>query len=259
VNNNRSAMDSASALVFQPLERKNAYEEVREEIRDMILARKLDVAHRLPTERDLAGQFGVSRMVVREAIRSLEHSGLVSVRKGASGGIFVAREYGRPIADSIVNLLAGGTADLDHLFEVRLLIEPFAAFRAAELATQADLEVLRSNLRMCEETGKNYVKLRAHNINFHRAILRMSCNPIMAVIGDAVFRIMTEIIKDIISEHMTLASLKMHQKIFTAFQDRRADEVKVLVREDIQITGQRLAKLASNRISLDMIGLDQEW
>ena len=236
--------DSASALVFRPLGRKNAYEEVSEEIRRLILTHKLRPSHRLPTERDLAEQFGVSRVVIREAIRSLERSGLLTVKKGPRGGIFVAREYERPVADSIVNLLIGGAASLDHLFEVRLQIEPYAARRAAELATQPELDAMGDILRNGEKAGENFAEVRSHNIDFHRAILRMARNPVMALLGDAVFQILSDRIKGVISGPTTLAALDMHKMIFEALQSRDPARAEALMREDVQLTGKRLSGLA---------------
>ena len=77
--------------------------------------------HRLPTERELAEQFGVSRSAVREAIRALERTGLVTVRKEPRGGIFVAHDCDRPINGSIANLLAGGGASLDTFSRCALM------------------------------------------------------------------------------------------------------------------------------------------
>jgi len=247
-NNIDSPTDSP--LVFQPLGRKNAYEEVSEEIRRMILAHKLPSAHRLPSERDLAEQFGVSRVVIREAIRSLERVGLLAVKKGPRGGIFVAQEYGRPIVDSIVNLLAGGNATLNHLFEVRLLIEPYAAGRAAELATPSELEALAVILRNGKkEADENLAQKRTHNQAFHRAILLMSHNPVMIVLGDAVFQTLSESIKGVVSEQVTPTALKMHTQIFEAIQNRQPAQAEAMMREDIGLTGHKLSKLAPDTLA----------
>src|SRR3984957_3984114 len=122
----------ATAPMFQSLGRRSAYLEVADRIRATIFKDKLALFQRMPSERDLAAQFGVSRVVVREAIRTLETSGLVTVKKGPKGGIFVTQDYERQIVDTIPNLLAGGEDKLDNLLEIRLLIEPYAAARLAE-------------------------------------------------------------------------------------------------------------------------------
>ncbi|MDR2240534.1 MAG: FadR family transcriptional regulator [Zoogloeaceae bacterium] len=241
--------DAVSTLVFRPLGRKNAYEEVSEQIRRLILTQKLSPSHRLPTERDLAEQFGVSRVVIREAIRSLECSGLLTVKKGPRGGIFAAQQHGRPITDSIMNLLIGGTASLTNLFEMRLLIEPYAAFRAAEQATPPDLDALEAILREGEKAGENFAEIRAHNIDFHRTILHMSRNPVMAVIGDTVLRILSDRIEGVVSRRTTLTALGMHKRIFEALRNHQAAQAEALMRKDIQVTGQRLSELGPETLA----------
>ncbi|HEY6254850.1 MAG TPA: GntR family transcriptional regulator, partial [Xanthobacteraceae bacterium] len=71
---------AATDPMFQSLGRRSAYVEVAEQIRTKIFTDKLALFQRLPSERDLAAQFGVSRVVVREAVRALETSGLVTVK-----------------------------------------------------------------------------------------------------------------------------------------------------------------------------------
>jgi GntR family transcriptional repressor for pyruvate dehydrogenase complex len=239
---NSDSLDS-QPLVFQQLDRKNAYEEVREKLREEILRHQDEsLPYRLPTERDLAEQFGVSRMVVREAIRGLEGAGLLSVKKGPRGGIFVEGEFGRPVTGSIMNLLQGGTAGLGDLFEFRLLVEPYAASRAAQLATESELSNLSTFLQDCEAHDEKAAELRSHNIDFHRAILRMTHNPVIAVLGDSVFKAMNDDIKEVVSEPTTLAALDMHKKICQAIGRGDSVEAEALMREDIQSTRDQLSR-----------------
>ena len=90
----------------------------------------------MPPERELAEGFGVSRVVVREAIRTLELAGILRVQKGAGGGTFVCHDLDKPLFTSIENLLAGGDISLNDLFEMRLILEPPAAALAAEAGSQ---------------------------------------------------------------------------------------------------------------------------
>lgn len=238
------AADPVAGPIFRPLGRKKAYEEVGDAIRKLILSRSLQPPYRLPSERDLAEQFQVSRMVVREAIRALERSGLLTVKKGPRGGIFVAQQYGRPVADSIANLLAGGGASLDNVFEVRALIEPYAASRAAELATPEELEEMAALLRQAEDDRLHTQALRAHNLEFHRMILRISRNPVMGVMGEAALVILSDRIKDVLSPETSQRALDMHRRILDALRSREPAEAAALMKQDVQATGRRLAELS---------------
>ncbi len=131
-------------LSFQPLGRRKAYEEVADRIRTLIFSAAVKTGQRLPTERELSAQFGVSRVVIREAIRALELTGLLKVKKGQKGGIFVSEDHRRPFTDTIGNLLGRGDAQLEDLFEVRRLIEPYAAERVARIGTAQDFTQLEA-------------------------------------------------------------------------------------------------------------------
>lgn len=238
-----NVIDLGADPIFKPLGRKNAYEEVTEEIRRLIHQERLQPLHRLPTERSLAEQFGVSRMVIREAIRTLERAGLLAVRKGPTGGIFVAQDYDRPISDLIGNLLAGGEASLENLFEIRLLIEPYAASRSAELGSDADFLRLEALITQAEAGWRQGVSPRPHNIEFHRVILRMSRNPIMIVMGEAVLSILSDRIKGVTSPDTSQRALDMHRNILIALRKRQSNKARVLMEKDIAAAEERLVSL----------------
>ncbi len=228
---------------FTSLGRRKAYEEVAEQIRSRIFAQHLRLFDRLPTERDLAVQFGVSRVVVREAIRTLELNGLLTVKKGAKGGIFVAQDYDRPISDSIINLLAGGEASLENLFEVRELIEPFAASRAATLGSDEDFAKLAAILAEAEAEHGKGGSIRSLNIEFHRLVIRMSRNPILSVVGETVLTLLTERIKHIPSRETSKVVLGMHKKLLAALLQRQPEKARLAMAKDIGAVGERLARM----------------
>lgn len=233
-------MQQTAPTVFQSLGRKKAYEEIIDAIRGEIFSRQLKPLHRLPTERDIAEQCGVSRMVVREAIRSLEREGLVTVKKGAKGGIFVAQDFDRPISDSITNMLAGGGTSLHDLSEVRALVEPYAAARAAERATADDLERLAALLRE-SDAAADPVELRAHNIDFHRLILAMTGNPVLRLVGDAVLSILSEHVRTLATSEASAKARRMHHAMFDAIRNRDPERAHALMSEDIQAIRRRLS------------------
>ena len=244
---NEAAPSQGGGALFKSLGRKKAYEEVADQIRERIFAQHLRVFDRLPTERELAEQFGVSRMAVREAIRTLELTGLLTVRKGPKGGIFVAQDYDRPISDSIVNLLAGGEASLENLFEVRELVEPYAASRAAVLGTNADFARLEALIDEAEQESAQGHSIRSLNIEFHRLVIRMSRNPIIEVVGETVLLLLSERIKYIVSPHTSKAGLVMHRQIVAALRQRQPAKARTIMTKDIHAVGERFARMNGQR------------
>jgi GntR family transcriptional regulator, transcriptional repressor for pyruvate dehydrogenase complex len=226
--------------LFQNLGRRSAYLEVAERIRAKIFKDNLALFQRLPSERDLAAQFGVSRVVVREAVRALETSGLVSVKQGPKGGIFVTQDYERPLVDTITNLLAGGEVKLEHLFEMRLLIEPQAAAHLAERGSAADLAMLQKIAESEREHGADH-SVRHRYIDFHRQVIRLGGNPLMAIMGETVLLVLYDRVKGHVSADTTEIGLIMHRQLLNACRRHDAEEARRIMTQDINILSQRIA------------------
>ena len=107
------------------------------QLHQLIEAGKLKAGDRLPSERELAETFRVSRSSVREAIKTLENEGLVMTRPGS--GTFITAVKVEAIIQPLASLLSRGKDALIDLFEMRRLVEPGIAALAAERATPADI------------------------------------------------------------------------------------------------------------------------
>jgi GntR family transcriptional repressor for pyruvate dehydrogenase complex len=231
-------MTPAIAPMFQSLGRRSAYLEVAEQIRATIFKDKLALFQRMPSERDLAAQFGVSRVVIREAIRTLESS-------GPKGGIFVTQDYERPIVDTITNLLAGGEATLDDLFEMRLLIEPYAAARVAESGSEADFAMLEGRIAQAEDEHGADRSVRHAYIDFHRQIIRLAHNPLLAIVGETVLLVLYDRVKAVLSAETTEVGLIMHRQLVNACRNRQPAEARHIMAQDIEILSRRFAEFSA--------------
>ena len=167
-----------SDVEFQPLARRTYVAEAIRTIKDMILDGRLAPGQRLPPERSLSEALGVSRPTVREAIRSLQAMNILESRHGA--GTFVASlsvdELLRPL--QFVLALAGG--GLDHLFEVRLLLEPGAAALAAARASEEQIAGLRDCAARAEaEAVEDPEAMLTLDTELHERIVEASGNPLL--------------------------------------------------------------------------------
>ncbi|RLB00563.1 MAG: FadR family transcriptional regulator, partial [Deltaproteobacteria bacterium] len=118
--------------------RKRLYEEIAEVLKKAILSGDYRVGDKLPSEMELAERFGVSRLVIREAIRYLELSGLIEVRQGATGGAFVRELDSKIIRQNLSDLLFFRKISVSQLYEVRMYVEPEVARLAALRRTEED-------------------------------------------------------------------------------------------------------------------------
>ena len=116
---------------FKPIKQPRISEEVFNQLKEAILSNDFRAGDRLPSERDLAEQFQVSRVAIREAIRALENNGFVSIRQGAAGGAFVTDLTFEQLASACLDLFLANKISIHELHQVRMLIEP----EVARLAT----------------------------------------------------------------------------------------------------------------------------
>src|SRR5215475_14383912 len=105
---------------FRPIHTRRAFEEICERIREQLALGVLKPGDKLPAERDLAQQLGVSRNVLREALRSLEMAGVLRLQKGVKGGAFI-REGDTTRKNVVVrDMLRLGTISVRELSEARI-------------------------------------------------------------------------------------------------------------------------------------------
>lgn len=143
----------------------------------MIRETRLEAGDRLPGERELAEQLGVSRAPVREALRALEMTGLIESRHG--GGTYVRDVLGLGLDAPLALALQASSDTVGDLWEVRIIVEPEIAARAAVRASDADLSLLAANIERLRTVWSDLDKgdaVMAIDREFHATIARASHN-----------------------------------------------------------------------------------
>jgi GntR family transcriptional repressor for pyruvate dehydrogenase complex len=153
------------------------------QIRDAILSGQLKPGDRLASEKELIDQFGVSKATMREALRVLEVIGLLEIRKGISGGAFVAEVGMRTTLHAIINFLHFRTVSIREITMLRYLIEPSVAQVAACKRTDKDIEKLEMVIGETITPGDTEV---SKEISFHRYLARMTQNTILTLTIDMI-------------------------------------------------------------------------
>ncbi|MGQ9510204.1 MAG: FadR/GntR family transcriptional regulator, partial [Thermodesulfobacteriota bacterium] len=116
---------------FKPIKPPRISEEVAQQIKKAILSGHFKAGEKLPSERDLADEFQVSRLAIREAIRKLEYIGFIITRQGVTGGAYVTDLTFEYLANAFLDLFLANKISIPELYQVRLLIEPEVARLAA--------------------------------------------------------------------------------------------------------------------------------
>ncbi|MCA1960751.1 MAG: GntR family transcriptional regulator [Desulfomonile sp.] len=120
---------------FKPIRQQRVSEEVIEQLKHAFLVGHFKAGDKLPPERELAAEFQVSRVAIREALRALESTGFVEIRQGAAGGAFVTDLTFETLSNSFLDLFLAEKISVPELCQVRRLIEPEIARMAAAHVT----------------------------------------------------------------------------------------------------------------------------
>jgi DNA-binding FadR family transcriptional regulator len=218
------------------------YELVVEEIRRAIYLGRFLPGDKLPSERDLANQMGVSRTTIREAIRKLEGERLISVRRGATGGIQVLTQTQMSKAQ-IEAYMETQRNVIDSVCEFRLANECAAASLAAERRTEQHLKRLAKALAnmgaLCMGEARERVSsialFWAADSEFHLTIGQASMNELLlkavedgrAAMFLPVGRVFTRL-ADSANDH--------HEELFEAIKSRSPERAAASMRDHIEAT-----------------------
>lgn len=182
---------------------------------------------RLPTETDLASEFGVSRPTIREALRLLAAQGLIRTAKGATGGSYITVPTTGHLSDSLrsgIGLLAA-TRDvsLDELMEARLLLEVPAARLAARRRSDGAVEQLRAAIPgkpLALGTREQFV----HNRDFHAVVFEAAANTLFVIAAGPVFDVLqTHLARSRLGSRFHRAINDHHRSILAAIEARDED------------------------------------
>lgn len=170
-----------------------AYQQVADQLRELILDGSLAPGDRLPPESEIGGNFGVSRSTVREALRVLASQGLVRTSRGTTGGTFVAHVEPGQISDYLevgIGLMSGSAAlPLSAILEARELLEVPAAELAARRREQHHLDALHEAMAREKRTRGRGMRFREHQ-NFHDVVMRATGNGLLTMMTEPVFHVL---------------------------------------------------------------------
>ncbi|WP_033419509.1 FadR/GntR family transcriptional regulator [Pseudorhodobacter ferrugineus] len=153
-------------------------------LRDAIVEGRLIVDQRLPSEQELAEQFGVSRPTVREALKRLAAQNLIRTQRGATGGAFVNRlsfheAYSQQITTSTL-LLSMNQVDFETACEARYALERACVPLSAQRRTADHLATMRAEIHRQNQPGLSDESFCASDVAFHRALVDGAGNPVLS-------------------------------------------------------------------------------
>src|SRR5215831_4468876 len=157
--------------MFGAVRTPRVYEHIVAQIERAIYEGRLAYRDKLPPERQLVREFGASRVAVREALRALEHRGLVEVRQGSAGGYFIREVDATPVVRDLSTLFRLGRVSPAQLAEARL--------------SDHELKLLGACLEARTQVGLTSRRRRGLDAEFHRLVAAAARNPIHAAVTHA--------------------------------------------------------------------------
>lgn len=223
------------ATKFTPVHDADPSRAIVEQVRTKLQQGLLAQGDRLPPEREFAEQLGVSRNTVRKAVSGLVQLGLVTVRKGASGGAFISQQGGNAIRVAMTDMLHLGSIRSMELTEARMVLSQAVVRLACERCTEDDIEALEANVDAAEQAiAHGDVAGRiALNIDFYRLLALAARNEVLTVLMDAVGQAILQFVR---SAGLVApgAIMPVRRRIIACLLARDADSAVAALSEHLQ-------------------------
>jgi len=210
--------------MFKSIKHTKISNEIVNQIKNQISEGMLKPGDRLPPERDLVKEFGVSRPSLREALNSLVAMGFLEVKGKRTYIKSVASES---MLDPLSLLIKTDTQKIFDLIEVRKAIEAWGAFLAAQRATEEDIKRLENvieDMRKAFEEGRSWEKQDA---DFHLGIAQATHNTIQIHMMSTIYDLLRESVARVFKDREKVKKLlDHHYRIFSAIKNHSPDKAR---------------------------------
>lgn len=180
----------AESSMYQTITNERLYEAVVNQLEGLIISGQLSPGDAIPPERRLSELLGVSRSVVREAMRILERAGLIVIKPGR--GAFVQDPSSQSISKSLLFLIQMRAGTVEDCLEFRRYLEPEIAYLAAERHTDEDIREMEFFLQEMEKDKNNPEHFIEHDQAFHSAVAESTRNPVFLLVLDTTIDLLHE-------------------------------------------------------------------
>lgn len=244
-------MAQAKDTIFKEYQYRRASTDIADLIKTAILSDKFKAGDKLPAERNLATQFQVGRMTIREALRTLETKGLIAIRKGSSGGAFVQPAPPTQMAEMIIDNLQLEGVTFEEVAESRVVLERSIVKYAIERATPEDLKEIEKNIEDTKKLVANPSPEEAHDftrksIEFHHLLAKAAhITPLLMFHSVMARWVLRRLIKTFnLTEKERASSTREHEAIFEAMLKKEVSQCQDLVENHIRKVIKSIEKYA---------------
>lgn len=227
--------------MFSPVNVDRVSQVIVDQIKLLIRDGRLQPGDRLPSERDLCQRFGVSRVTVREALRVLEASGLLSIRVGAHGGAFLTTPSAERLGEGLADLLSLSALTAANVTEARIIVELGVLPLVVERASKEDIDELFAMVEEAEralETSSYTIEMSAA---FHVLVAECTHNPAVAMLMQSFHGPMRMSIEEShVSAPMSHQGVEEHRRLAEAIKAGDVAAARGVMTTHLDRTAQRV-------------------
>jgi GntR family transcriptional repressor for pyruvate dehydrogenase complex len=205
------------------------------QVRDAIMSGRLKPGNRLASEKELTEEFQVSKATLREALRSLETMGLIEIRQGATGGIFLTEVNSQTLMHSMMNFMHFQSVSIREITMLRYMLEPHIARLAALKITDNELEQLKSYV---DDGDLDNEASRKKNARFHHDLSRVTGNSLLILIVDFIDHLLDEMKQSLdLGTDFHIEVQSSHKKILNCLLSKDAEGAGRAMADDVVMVG----------------------
>ena len=208
------------------------YEQIADKMEARITSEKYENGARLPSEQQLCEELGVSRTIIREALKLLKERGLIETKTGS--GAYVTKPEAHNISDVVSRIISLDGINYSDVFAVRSVLETEAAALAAVNATDAQIDSLRLLLDEMKSAHSNEDRAEK-DFMFHYLVAQSSGNPLFALLVEAIGGICRKMMErtNLTHENSIDYSISRHVKILEAVAKRSPEEAVIAIKDHL--------------------------
>lgn len=211
---------------------------VVDQLRTLLREGTLQAGSRLPSERDLSSQLGVSRLTVREALRTLEAHGIIEIRRGATGGAYVSVPTATNLGQTIDDLLTLQIVSQSEVAETRNIVEVGLVPLVCERASTSDIErlsVLCHEARSARESGNYDIEM---SLKFHGEVTACTHNPVLVLLLQSLRTPFTHLLSE--AQHSGTSGVDDHEEFVAAVARRDAVLAGQIMKNHLERTSNKV-------------------
>ena len=227
----------------EPVKQSRISNQVTEQLKQAILLGQFQAGDKIPPERELAEQFQVSRVAVRESLRVLENAGFLTTRPGVAGGTFVTDLTFEHLSSAFIDLFLAEKISIPELVHVRVLVEPEIARLAALHIGAESAELLREALEAEELPSASLVEDLNRKTLVHYILAEGCGNRFLEALERSLMALTRRVVQAVGPEHWWMHPAGMHRPIVHAVLARNPDAAAEAMRKHAIEFGENLSKM----------------